>query len=288
MTHSSCILCNSTKIGLLAGYESHQLGKCTNCGFVFMLRVPDLPELEAHYRTYSYTGTANPNTVKAYHKLLDSFEKYRSNNAILDLGCGRGWFLDEAKKRGWNVYGTEFAKEAIELCERKGIVMKQGDLVDSDFNGLRFDVIFSSEVIEHVNNPVAQFKSIYSSLRPGGLVYITTPNWNCYLRRKYKASYNIIEYPEHLGYFTKTTIHRGLTSAGFKKIGLLTTGVSFARAASSKNVPVVHAEVKARDEKLRSMTSGNMLMGMVKNVINYLLTLTGLGITLKAIYEKPI
>ncbi|MCH8330091.1 MAG: hypothetical protein IH946_01715, partial [Bacteroidetes bacterium] len=76
--------------------------KCKDCGFVFMEKIPTLEELNAHYENYSYDseGYLSPLTIKSYNLLLDEFEKYRKTNKLLDVGCGRGWFLQEAKITG--------------------------------------------------------------------------------------------------------------------------------------------------------------------------------------------
>jgi 2-polyprenyl-3-methyl-5-hydroxy-6-metoxy-1,4-benzoquinol methylase len=287
--HDKCILCSSSRLSDLQGYERHEMCKCTSCGFVFMKRIPTLEELGEHYKLYSYTNDSNvsPVTIKSFEALLDDFEPFRKNNLILDVGCGKGYFLNEARKRGWQVYGTEFSEQAVKICREKGITMYQGDLNPSEFGGLKFDVVYNSEVIEHVNNPTLQFAKMNELLRTGGLLYMTTPNFNCYLRHKYKADYNIIEYPEHLGYFTKATLNRGLENAGFKKRKLLTTGISISRAAFSKGSVEKVAEVLSKEENLRATMSSNILMKTVKKLVNTLLTLSGLGITLKAYYIKP-
>ena len=289
MKHTVCILCNASNISILLGYEIHQLSICRNCGFVFMSRIPTMEELNSHYKLYSYAtnSVVSPLTVLSYHQLLDEMEVYRENNTIIDVGCGKGWFLLEARKRGWDVYGTEFSDEAIKICIGNGIKMVKGDLDSLDFEKVKFDVVFSSEVIEHVNNPIEQFEQMFSILRPGGLLYLTTPNFNCYLRFKYKANYTIIEYPEHLSYYTKATMHMGLSKAGFEKRKLLTTGVSISRAkfSSGGNEPV--EKILSNDEKLRALMVENRFMKWIKKLVNFLLSLTGLGITLKAYYIKP-
>ncbi len=289
MKHDTCILCKASTVGSLIGYEIHQLSKCQNCGFIFMSRIPTEVELIDHYKLYSYAGNSvvSSLTVQSYHDLLDQMEEFRKNNTIIDVGCGKGWFLIEARKRGWEVYGTEFSDEAVKICTAQGINMRKGDLDSSAFGNVKFDVVFSSEVIEHVNNPTIQFQEMYAILRKGGLLYLTTPNWNCYLRYKFKANYNIIEYPEHLGYFTKSTMNFGLTKAGFKKWKLLTTGISLSRASFSGGDKISAEVIIAKDEKLRALMVENRFMKWIKIVANYFLSLTGLGITLKAFYIKP-
>ncbi len=291
MNHTSCVLCESSDIIKLSKFEKHQLVKCGNCGFVFMSRIPTEEELNAHYKLYSYSSNSkvSPLTIQSYHLLLDEMEKYRENNTLLDVGCGKGWFLLEARKRGWDVFGTEFSDEAIKICRTNGIKMEKGDLSNLSFEKVKFDIVFSSEVIEHVNNPILQFQHMYSILRPGGLLYLTTPNFNCYLRYLYKANYNIIEYPEHLCYYTKSTMHFGLSRAGFKKWKLLTTGVSISRACFSRagSINETTEIIVSKDEKLRALMVENRLMKMIKATVNFILTLTGFGITLKAYYVKP-
>ncbi len=119
----------------------------------------------------------SPLTIESYNVLLDEFEKYRKTNKILDVGCGRGFFLTQAKKRGWEVYGTEYSPKAVELCASNGIDMKTGKLSTDLFNIKDFDIITSFEVLEHINNPNEELKHINNLLRKGGLFYCTTPKF---------------------------------------------------------------------------------------------------------------
>lgn len=288
MNHKNCLICNSNNIIPLTGYEIHQLGKCNDCGFVFMLRIPTTEELDKHYSSYSYKDEQylSPLTIKSYNDTLDYLEGYRKTNNILDVGCGMGWLMDEAIKRGWNAYGTEYSPTAVEICRKKGIKMTEGVLNPATFGDIKFDVIVSFEVIEHINNPRSELKNINSLLRENGLFYMTTPNFNCYLRYKLKDKYNVITYPEHLSYYTKKTMNKALNDAGFRKKELLTTGISLTRQAMSMGEKTSPVGEKTSDEKLRKIMSSNILMKLLKSIVNRILTITGFGMTLKAYYEK--
>lgn len=288
--NKKCLICDSSNLKPLKDYyEKHQLIKCSDCNFVFMERIPSELELETHYSNYTYNSdeTLSPITIKSYNLLLDEFEKYRQTNKILDVGCGRGWFLQEAKKRGWEVYGTEYSKAAIKACINNGIEVKEGELELSFFQNSKFDVITSFEVIEHINNPNKEIKLIAELLRKGGLFYCTTPNFNSLLRYYLKDKYNIIEYPEHLSYYSKSTLNKVIIKNGFKKIKFLSTGISVTRIKASREL-INNADSSnlSSDEVLRNKIDRKWYLQFLKWLTNKILTFTNTGITLKGYYVK--
>ena len=165
--------------------------------------------------------------------------------------------------------------------------MHEGILKPGIFEIPEFDVIISSETIEHINNPREEISNIFKLLRKGGLFYVTTPNFDSYLRRLLKAKFNIIEYPEHLCYYTKSTLNRLLSQTGFSRVKLLTTGISVFRYRSSiadnKNKVNNNRDV---DEMLRNKMSKSRFLGFIKNSSNYVLSIFRIGMTLKGFYIK--
>jgi 2-polyprenyl-3-methyl-5-hydroxy-6-metoxy-1,4-benzoquinol methylase len=284
--HTTCITCGSASLIPLRGYyESKGLIQCTSCGLVFMERIPTAAELETHYGVYTYDteDTLSSLTIDSYNTLLDEMEPYRNVNRILDVGCGRGYFLEEARKRGWEVYGTEFSQTAVDLLQRKGIHAYHGPIGTKAFEGLSFDVITSFEVIEHINTPNEDLTAIHQKLRSGGLLYITTPNFNSLMRYMLKSDYNVIAYPEHLSYYTRKTLNKTVCRHGFKNIKFLSTGISITRIQHSL---AGGGHGTDSDEKLRRLTSSNPLLGLVKKVVNWILSTLNLGIALKGYYVK--
>ena len=180
----TCVLCGSPHLVLLKGYEQNYLVKCSSCDFVFCQRKPTAEELKVHYGLYPRANAISEITLKRYSGLLDAFEPYRKTNNIIDVGCGDGFFLEVAKRRKWNVFGTEFTKEAIDVCEQKGIQMTvsplNSNLYPSDF----FDIITSFEVIEHLSpdKTLAYLRLAKSCLVPGGIFLLSTPNHEVVLK----------------------------------------------------------------------------------------------------------
>jgi 2-polyprenyl-3-methyl-5-hydroxy-6-metoxy-1,4-benzoquinol methylase len=282
--HTQCLISGSTNLVPLKGYEKDYLVKSRSVGFVFCSRIPTPEELIQHYEKYPRNDYLSPITVRRYHELLDEFEAYNKTGKILDIGCGTGLFLIEAKKRGWEVYGTEYTDTAINICKLSAINMQQGKLDPAWYQENMFDVITSFEVIEHINNPKEDIENIKKILRPNGLFYFTTPNFNAVERYLLKGSYNIIEYPEHLSYYTKKTVHYLLTNAGFKRKKLTTTGLSITRIRTSLGKKEALINASSTDELVRQRLEKKALMQMLKKALNGILNVIGIGSSLKGWY----
>ncbi|MFN7707210.1 MAG: class I SAM-dependent methyltransferase [Sphingobacteriia bacterium] len=287
--HDRCILCKTTAPQEMPEYAGDGLVRCQKCGFVFCQRIPTEAELIAHYGTYSRSEWISPITLSRYNELLKKFETYRKNNRILDVGAGNGHFLYTAKQSGWEVYGTEFTDEAIRLCRQKGIQMHQGKLDPKNYAG-EFDVVTSFEVIEHINDPAEELQKFRQVLRTGGLVYITTPNFNALARNMAKSDWAIIEYPEHLCYYTPQTLKQAFTQEGFEAYRIQTTGIDLSRRKSLKktqNTNTTETLTQAnRDSGLRSKVERIPLLRLAKKLINLILTTLGKGDTIKAYFIK--
>jgi len=285
--HQKCLITNTHDLYPLKGYEKDYLVKSKSSGFVFCERIPTNEELLNHYNNYPIGyGVDSAITTTRINEALDGFEEFRKTNKMLDVGCGPGLFLIEAKKRGWEVYGTEFTDNQLKYLNDKGINTLKGKLTNESFEAGMFDVIISSEVIEHINNPVEEMQHFYRLLRKGGLVYITTPNFNAIERFFLKGNYNIIEYPEHLCYYTPKTINLLLSNNGFKKLKITTTGISIARVKKSlKRKNKESTENVASDEVLREQLETGYKR-YIKLFINGMLNLFGVGNSLKVWYVK--
>jgi 2-polyprenyl-3-methyl-5-hydroxy-6-metoxy-1,4-benzoquinol methylase len=298
--HTTCLICGANTIHHLPNYQRGYLSQCKNCSFVFADRIPTLEELIAHYNTYGRNDYLSPITVKRYHEILDFLEPFRQTNNLIDVGCGIGHFLTVAKERGWNVYGTEFTDEAIQICQNKGIKMHQGVLNPKNYPANHFDVAVSFEVLEHINNPLEEIANFNAILRKNGAVYLTTPNFNAISRMLLKEKWAIIEYPEHLCYYTPKTLNKLLNQFGFSKKWIETTGVNLSRLQSSiqkgkpsiakpkgadgKNIPI--ANENSKDEQLRRKIEHNVLLKMAKASINGVLNFSGIGDSMKGLFVK--
>jgi len=285
--HKKCLICASTDLEPIDRFVEDHLVCCSKCGFVFANAIPSSEELINYYSDYPIKSHRSDVTLKRYKTLLDEFEAFRQNNKILDIGCGTGYFLDEAKKRGWDVFGTEYSSESITNCRNRGIVIHEGQLQIDNYRNEEFDVITSFEVIEHINDPKEELGKIHRLLRVKGLLYITTPNFSSLSKHFGGSEWSIVNYPEHLSYYSAGTLDLLLKNSGFDRKWVMTTGVSISRFKASKNIEgQENVDPENDDEKLRVKMETNTLLKFAKWSINSFLKFFKIGDSLKAAYVK--
>ncbi|OFZ53479.1 MAG: hypothetical protein A3D92_20350 [Bacteroidetes bacterium RIFCSPHIGHO2_02_FULL_44_7] len=286
--HTACLICESTDLHALKGYEETALQRCGSCSMVFASKVADENMLRAFYGSgYNRTNYLSPITIQRYHELLDLFEPFRKTNKLLDVGAGCGFFLEVAKEKGWEVYGTEFSDDIVAHCREKGLDIRQGSLEQVGYDADMFDVVICIEVIEHLVDPKRTAQEMHRIVRSGGCVYLTTPNFNALLRYRLKSRYNIISFPLHLSYFTSKTIGKMFGDAGFTTDRIWTTGYSKTRLRTSTGKSNQdYVSETSDDEMIRYRIERNRSLRILKNVTNGLLNLFKVGDSLKARFIK--
>lgn len=286
--HTACVICGSSNLSPLPKYQEVKLCKCNNCDLVFSQRKIGNDELTEFYTNlYQRTNYFSPITAKRYEELLDTFEPFRKTNKILDVGCGCGFFLEVAKEKGWEVYGTEFADNVVEECSLKGFNMQLGSLENVQFENDMFDIIVSIEVIEHLIDPKATVSEMYRIVRPGGCVYITTPNFNSLLRYKMGPKYDVIRFPLHLIYFTPKTLQGLFSQIGFTSKNVFTSGYSRTRIRTSKGQSnQEYVSETSDDEMFRYRIEKRWYMRTARDLVNASLNLFKVGDSIKATFIK--
>jgi 2-polyprenyl-3-methyl-5-hydroxy-6-metoxy-1,4-benzoquinol methylase len=273
---------------------------------VFSDRVPTPEALAAYYHSNAayYHLELSPVTWRRYDELLSRFEPWRRENALLDFGCGAGGFVTAAEKHGWRAYGSEFSDDARSACAAKGLrVAKEPEEV---LGSQRVDVVTTFEVMEHLADPATEVERLRRLLRPGGLLYVTTPNFGALSRRVLGPQWRVLAYPGHLHYWTAETLSAFLEPFGFRPVEVRTENVSpgeFIRVArtivrpgrDNDHDPAVHGDdevhrdheihqqVRRMDELVRGAERWP-LARKAKQAINAGLSSLGWGDTLKGLF----
>jgi 2-polyprenyl-3-methyl-5-hydroxy-6-metoxy-1,4-benzoquinol methylase len=146
-----------------------------------------------------------------------------SGGKILDVGCGDGSFLSIAKMCGWDVAGLEPDHKAVSMAVKSGLEVHHAGM--EYFNGQEeiFDIVVLGHVIEHVHEPLELLSACYRVLKPGGALYLETPNIDSYGHIRFGAKWRGIESPRHLVLFSREAISNAILSIGFSSIKFTNT-----------------------------------------------------------------
>lgn len=162
----------------------------------------------------------------SFRRFLRHLHRRRlDGGALLEVGCGYGFLLDEAKPYFDHRVGIDFSAAVARAAERADRVYQGGlNMLPAQ---QRFDCIVLVSVIEHVHNPVDYLQALRERLRPGGKVVVATPNVDSIFRRLLGVrwpGFQVI--PEHVSFYNGLTLSALMTKAGLRTV----TPVPYLRA----------------------------------------------------------
>ena len=128
---------------------------------------------------------------------------------LLEIGCAYGFFLQEAKEF-FDVYGVEVSADAVRSCHQSGLSKVWRTPLTEEITEQigELDAIVLLDVIEHIDDVAATLALAVRHLRPGGVVLLTTGDWDSIVARVTGASWRLMAPPHHLWYFTRTGLGR--------------------------------------------------------------------------------
>lgn len=224
-----CPICRSKKTLRFWAGRGYRLSKCLVCSMVWE-HLPPEDVLAQYSKTYFINenpkgGYANyfagmSINRKTFTDRLNKIEKKLSKKAkLLDVGCALGDCLAEAKRLGWqNIQGLEVSEFAVKAARERGLTVKQGVLKPGIYPVNSFDVVTYQDVIEHIPDPVAELERVYKILKPGGLLFIVTPDVGGSWSKLLGSNWYHYKPGEHVNYFSQQSITKALQEAGFTQI----------------------------------------------------------------------
>ena len=174
-------------------------GATTGIGYSAEIRTPDL------------VRTLQPWYIPPLREVVDVRGK-----RVLDVGCSFGQLVYWLEKAGATCTGIDISDVGVDWGRKNlGLDLRQASVLDWNGPAGSFDVITLIDVIEHLTDPVTMLERIRHLLKPGGLLYIKTPNFGAYASagKSWKYLYFSLE---HLLYFNIESLDRTVSSRGFR------------------------------------------------------------------------
>jgi SAM-dependent methyltransferase len=293
----SCPLCGSSRSSLVqkepassdptrsAAYTQRQIDlvRCSDCSFMYVVRDFDESYVNGFYEERAGGGYGlskehffwwHEATKHSNHHILSLLGPAKSRR-MLEVGCGIGTFLADARDAGWTMSGLEINAEFPEFCRKEiGIEdVKIGLVSAPPFAEASFDAVAMLDVLEHTYDPLASVKQCARLLKPGGVLVVKSPNGPMQLRKErirkvVGAGNGYVAEIGHLNQFTPKTL-----SLVFRKGGLQPVRI---RPAQSFQEGIVGPGFTARRVARHIGVAG----------ANIFMQVTGVGLNLVGIARK--
>ena|ERR1700736_1638686 len=164
---------------------------------------------------------------------------------MLDIGCDTGAFLKVAQDEfGIVPVGLDVAERSINLAKAGGVEAYQASIEEAPPELTDFQLITAIDLIEHVVDPHGFLQEIWKRLRPGGLLYVETPNIHSAVYRfgrtlskvtggRPSGLFERLFPPQHIQYFTERSFERLALDTGYEVVSLGTRSLQGADIAAS-------------------------------------------------------
>lgn len=222
----ACPLCHGTDFEPLGEKNGFELVSCGGCGLRFVRDMPSGSELDAFYKQYYANEKNERNATRKvrrwWRKLLPLKLLARKGN-FLDLGCNIGFAVEAARRLGFKATGYDLSEQAIGLARSAygQCNFNIGTAQDAASKGVRYDAVLCAEMIEHLTELETLAHALSFLVRPGGILYLTTPDAGRYRTVPQLLAWKEVCPPEHLIYFGRDQITRFLRNAGFEVLFFL-------------------------------------------------------------------
>ncbi len=191
--------------------------ECLRCGLVYTsprLKAGTLLEEYQETEDKDYFLESESRSMNAYLSLA-VIRRYAQGGRLLEVGCSTGFFLNAARL-SYEVTGVEPSLWARRCAQEKlKLPVAAATLEQAGFPKDRFDVVAAIDVIEHVPDPLELMREIARVTRPGGIVYLVTPDIGSLSAKILRGRWWGLR-PAHITYFSRHTLAALLEKSGFE------------------------------------------------------------------------
>jgi O-antigen chain-terminating methyltransferase len=183
----------------------------------------DAHSLDAMYMSFEdrFRGTRAEieRKLRVYLPNIHKLESKKEEFSLLDVGCGRGEWLELLRGEGYRARGIDINRAAVQECRERGLDVTEADVIDH-LRGLErgsLDVITGFHLIEHLPLPtmVALFDEAFAVLKSGGMIILETPNPTNIL----VSAYDFYRDPGHVRPLHPDTVNFIAENRGFVRTG---------------------------------------------------------------------
>ena len=212
--------------------DGYDVVRCPSCGLVFRAELPDEHDLLAIYDDEYFRDHADRADRHGYSDYLRDEPLHRANarrrvrllaahlpaagGPLLDVGCAAGFFVDEARRAGWDASGVDVSPGMVEWARRElEVPVVRGTFVEAEIANAPLDAVTMWDYIEHSLDPRRDLEKARALLRPGGIVAISTGDVGSVAARLSGRRWHLLTPEHHNFFFDRATLGRLLAKTGF-------------------------------------------------------------------------
>lgn len=211
------------------GYgRHHTIVQCQKCGMIYTN-----PRERKEDILNTYEAVEDPLYVEERKGRVLTFERHLkplerisgppSGRPLLDVGCYTGVFVEIAHLHGWEAWGVEPSRWAVEQAQARGLHVIQGTLATTRLSDSFFQVVTLWDVIEHLTDPREALQHVHRLLRAKGLLVVHTIDIQSPFARLMDRHWPWLM-EMHLHYFSRKTLRMMLEQCGFQVLSIQTQG----------------------------------------------------------------
>ena len=140
---------------------------------------------------------------------------------LVDVGCGRGEYLEWIQGLGWKVLGIEPHPTAADIAEANGMPIVRKDLFAAHLPDRSAECVSMMHVIEHFYDPLAALRECWRILEPGGRLILRTPNAGSLGHSVFKRNWIALDPPRHLFIFSSKSMRSLFNKTSFRKVHIV-------------------------------------------------------------------
>lgn len=211
------------------GYgRHHTIVQCRRCGLVYTNPRLDGDQISSNYivvedQLYLEERAGRVLTFEHHLRPMERLTGKPNGRRLLDVGCHIGIFVEIAERHGWDAWGVDPSRWAVEQGRARGLNVLQGTLDTVDFPPETFDVVTLWDVIEHVMDPQATLRQAHRLLKPGGLLVVHTIDIESPFARMLGGRWPWLM-EMHIYYFSRRTLRMLLERCEFDVLKMCTQG----------------------------------------------------------------
>ncbi len=137
--------------------------------------------MSTSYTEYEFPGAREPHMFSQFMPvILDLLGNIPAGTRVLDVGCGNGYVCGEFARRGATVTGIDLSRQGLQFAREAHPQVRfeevsADDQILENLHEQPFDIVVSTEVVEHLHSPASWARGCFAAVKPGGVFICTTP-----------------------------------------------------------------------------------------------------------------